>query len=48
MSDDIKEGMEDAADKMKAGAKAAGNKMQDAGSEVKSEYSKEKVKEKLD
>lgn len=48
MSDDIKEGMEDTADKMKAGAKAAGNKMQDAGSEMKSEYNKERVKEKLD
>lgn len=45
---DIKEGMEDAGDKMKAGAKAMGDKMKDTGKDMETEYNKEKVKEKLD
>ncbi len=45
---DIKEGMEDAGDKIKAGAKAMGEKMKDTGKDVESEYNKEKLKEKLD
>lgn len=45
---DIGKDIEKAGDKMKAGAKAAGEKMKDAGDEVKTEYNKEKVKEKLD
>lgn len=40
--------MEDAGDKMKAGAKATGNKMVDTDRDAETEYTKEKVKEKLD
>ncbi|MEW6604232.1 MAG: hypothetical protein AB1351_06035 [Thermoproteota archaeon] len=45
---DIEKDVENAGDKMKAGAKAAGEKVKDAGKEMKTEYNKEKVKEKLD
>ena len=38
----------DAADKMKAGAKAAGKKMGDPDRDTGTEYNKEKVKEKAD
>lgn len=40
--------MEDAGDKMKAGAKAMGNKLADPDRDLETEYHKEKVKEKLD
>lgn len=40
--------MEDAADKMKAGAKAVGNKLLDTDRDLETEYQKEKFKEKLD
>ncbi len=38
----------DASDKMQAGAKAAGKKMTDPGSDTGTEYNKEKVEEKAD
>jgi hypothetical protein len=38
----------DAADKMKAGAKATGKKMEDPDRDTGTEYNKEKVKEKAD
>jgi hypothetical protein len=38
----------DAADKMQAGGKAAAKKIEDPGRDTKTEYNKEKVKEKLD
>ncbi len=38
----------DAGDKMQAGAKAAGKKMDDPGRDTDAEYNKEKVKEKAD
>lgn len=40
--------MEDAADKVKAGAKAAGNKLSDPDRDLETEYHEEKLKEKLD
>lgn len=40
--------MEDAADKVKAGAKAVGNKLSDPDRDLETEYQKEKIKEKLD
>ena len=40
--------MEDAGDKMKAGAKAAANKLSDPDKDMNTEYHKEKFKEKLD
>ncbi|HXG07921.1 MAG TPA: hypothetical protein VNI77_11425 [Nitrososphaera sp.] len=45
---DVKEGMEDAGEKIKAGAKAMGEKMKDTGKDLQTEYNKEKIKEKLD
>ena len=38
----------DAGDKMKAGAKATGKKMEDPDRDTNTEYNKEKVKEKVD
>jgi hypothetical protein len=38
----------DAADKIQAGGKAAAKKTEDPGHDTKSEYNKEKVKEKVD
>jgi hypothetical protein len=38
----------DAGDKMKAGAKAAGKKMDDPDRDASTEYNKEKVKEKVE
>jgi hypothetical protein len=35
-------------DKIKAGAKAVANRVDDAGRDLEAEYRKEKVKEKLD
>ena len=40
--------MEDAADKVKAGAKAVGSKLSDPDRDLETEYQKEKFKEKLD
>ena len=40
--------LEDAADKVKAGAKAVANKLSDPGRDLETEYIKEKFKEKLD
>ena len=44
LDDDAK----DAGDKMQAGAKAAGKKMEDPDRDTNTEYNKEKVKEKVD
>jgi hypothetical protein len=44
LDDDAK----DAGDKMKAGAKATGKKMEDPDRDTNTEYNKEKVKEKVD
>jgi hypothetical protein len=38
----------DAGDKMKAGAKAAGKKMEDPDRDASTEYNKKKVKEKVE
>lgn len=40
--------MEDAADKVRAGAKAVGNKIREPDKDLDTEYAVEKVKEKLD
>jgi hypothetical protein len=40
--------LEDAADKVKAGAKAVANKADESYRDLKTEYEKEKIKEKLD
>lgn len=40
--------LEDAGDKVQAGAKAVANKAREAGRDLDSEYQKEKIKEKLD
>jgi len=40
--------LEDAGDKVKAGAKAVANKAKDAADDLDAEYRKEKFKEKLD
>jgi hypothetical protein len=40
--------LEDASDKVKAGAKAIANKAREAGRDLEWEYRKEKLKEKLD
>jgi hypothetical protein len=45
---DLVDDAKDAGDKMKAGAKAAGKKMEDPGRDASSEYNKEKVKEKVE
>jgi hypothetical protein len=46
--DDAAEKLEDAGDKVKAGAKATGNKLADPDRDIDTEYQKEKIKEKLD
>jgi hypothetical protein len=45
---DTEEELEDAADKVKAGAKAFGKKVADPDRDLESEYQEEKIKEKLD
>jgi len=40
--------LEDAGDKIKAGAKAVGNKINDPDKDLGTEYDKEKFKEKVD
>lgn len=40
--------LEDAGDKIKAGAKAVGNKIKDPDKDLGTEYDKEKFKEKVD
>lgn len=40
--------LEDAGDKVQAGAKAVANKAKEAGRDLDAEYQKEKLKEKLD
>lgn len=40
--------LEDAGDKVQAGAKAVTNKAREAGRDLDAEYQKEKLKEKLD
>ena len=46
--DDAGEELENAGDKVKAGAKAVGNKLADPDRNLETEYQKEKIKEKLD
>lgn len=46
--DDAGEELENAGDKVKAGAKAVGNKLVDPDRDLETEYQKEKIKEKLD
>ncbi|MDW0232584.1 MAG: hypothetical protein QOA62_11220, partial [Nitrososphaeraceae archaeon] len=45
---DTEEELEDAGDKVKAGAKAFGKKVADPDKDIESEYEKEKIKEKMD
>lgn len=45
---DTEEKLEDAGDKVKAGAKAFGKKVADPDKDLESEYQKEKIKEKMD
>ena len=45
---DTEEDLEDAGDKVKAGAKAIGKKVADPDRDLENEYQKEKIKEKLD
>ena len=40
--------LEDAADKVQAGAKAVANKIRDPNKDLNTEYQKEKIKEKFD
>ena len=42
---DVKRGMEDAGDKIKAGAKAVGSKMSDPDKDLKAEYEQKKAEE---
>jgi hypothetical protein len=44
---DTEEGLENAGDKIKAGAKAVANKIKDSDRDLGTEYDKEKVKEKV-
>ena len=44
----IKDKIEDAVDKMKAGTKATGKKAADTDRDTETEYRKEEIKEKLD
>jgi len=46
--DDAGEELENAGEKVKAGAKAVGNKLADPDRDLETEYQKEKIKEKLD
>jgi hypothetical protein len=45
---DTEEELEDAADKVKAGAKALGKKVADPDRDLESDYQEEKINEKLD
>jgi len=45
---DTEEKLEDAGDKVKAGAKAFGKKVADPDKDLESVYQKEKIKEKMD
>ena len=45
---DTEEELEDAGDKVKAGAKAFGKKVTDPDKDLESEYEKEKITEKMD
>lgn len=45
---DTEEALEDAGDKVQAGAKAVANKVADPDRDLESEYEKEKLKEKVD
>jgi hypothetical protein len=45
---DLDDKARNAGDKMQAGAKAAGKKMEDPDRDTGTEYNKEKVKEKVD
>jgi hypothetical protein len=47
-AEDVKEGAEDIKDKVKAGFKAVGEKVIDPKRDLKTEYNKEKMKEKTD
>jgi hypothetical protein len=44
---EVKQDMEDAGDKMKAGAKAMGAKMEDPDRDIGAQYEKKKAEEKL-
>ena len=46
-TDEAKETLDEAGDKIKAGAKAAGNKLKDPDRDLDTEYDKEKIKEDL-
>lgn len=45
---DTERNLEDAGDKIKAGAKAVANKIKDPNRDLGTEYDKEKIKEKVD
>ena len=45
---DVERDLEDASDKVQAGAKAVANKLEDPDRDLETEYQKEKIKEKLD
>lgn len=45
---EAKKDTENAVDKIKAGAKAVGNKIKDPDRDLGTEYEKEKIKEKID
>jgi hypothetical protein len=45
---DTEKGLEDAGDKVKAGAKAFGKKVADPDKDLETEYQEEKIKEKMD
>jgi len=45
---EVEKDVEDAGDKLKAGAKAVGNKIQEASRDLDTEYKKEKFKEEID
>ena len=45
---DVERTLEDASDKIQAGTKAVANKVEDPDRDLKTEYQKEKLKEKLD
>ena len=45
---DTEEELEDAGDKIKAGAKAFGKKVEDPDRDIEAEYQEEKIKEKMD
>lgn len=45
---DVEKSLEDASDKVQAGAKAVVNKVKDPSKDLNTEYTKEKIKEKFD